>query len=48
MKFLQRMLHMNGLSELDRQIEKFRNLRDSYHEANTAYFGKELAEMLNS
>ncbi|QSV44951.1 hypothetical protein [Geobacter benzoatilyticus] len=37
-----------GLSELDRQIEKLRTLRDSYREANIAYYGKEIADMLNS
>lgn len=34
-------------SELDRQIDKLRALRDSYREANVNYYGKELAALLN-
>jgi hypothetical protein len=36
-----------GFDELDRQIEKFRALRDSYRAANAAYFGAELASYLD-
>ncbi|WP_243373278.1 hypothetical protein [Geotalea sp. SG265] len=34
-------------SELDRQIAKLRELRDSYREANISYYGKELAALLD-
>jgi len=48
MKILSFNVTIGGLSELDRQIDKLRNLRDSYREANVAYYGKEIADMLNS
>jgi hypothetical protein len=35
-------------SELDQQIAKLKELRDSYHAANVAHFGEQLAAMLNS
>lgn len=47
MKFLRRLPAISGLSELDRQIEKLRGLRNSYYEANVAYYGREIADMLN-
>ncbi|ACM20350.1 hypothetical protein Geob_1993 [Geotalea daltonii FRC-32] len=34
-------------SELDRQIDKLRELRDSYREANIRHYGSELAALLN-
>jgi len=34
-------------SELDRQIEKMRELRDSYRNANILHYGKQLASLLN-
>ena len=34
-------------SELDRQIEKLRELRDSYRRANVAHYGIHLANLLN-
>jgi hypothetical protein len=34
-------------SELDRQITKLRELRDSYRKANISYYGKELAALLD-
>lgn len=48
MKILKWKLTIGGLTELDRQIEKIRTLRDSYHQANVAYYGQEIADMLNS
>lgn len=39
---------IGGLDELDRQIDKLRALRDSYREANVAYYGKEIADLLNN
>lgn len=48
MKILRWKVTIGGLSELDRQIDKLRSLRDSYREANVAYYGKEIADMLNS
>jgi hypothetical protein len=40
-------LNILNFSELDNQITKFRNLRDSYREANIAYYGEYLAALLN-
>lgn len=34
-------------SELDKQIEKFKELRDSYKAANIAHFGEYLARLLD-
>lgn len=34
-------------SLLDEQISKFRELRDSYHEANRAHYGELLAALLD-
>ncbi len=34
-------------SDLDRQIEKMRELRDSYRNANVLYYGQYLASLLN-
>ncbi len=34
-------------SKMDEQIAKFRELRDSYREANRAYYGEYLAALLN-
>ena len=34
-------------SELDKQIDKLKDLRDSYREANRAYYGDFLAAMLD-
>lgn len=48
MKLLNWKLTIGGLSELDCQIEKLRKLRDSYRAANVAYYGKEIADLLNS
>lgn len=36
-----------NFSELDKQLEKIRELRDSYREANIAYFGEHLSKMLD-
>lgn len=33
---------------LDEQISKFRELRDSYHEANRAHYGEFLAALLDN
>lgn len=34
-------------SELDRQIDKLKDLRDSYRAANVAYYGEYLASLLD-
>lgn len=47
MKLFFPILTIGGLAQLDAQIEKLRQLRDSYHDANITYYGKEIAEMLN-
>ena len=36
-----------GLRELERQLEKFRELRDSYRAANRAVYGERLAGLLD-
>lgn len=46
MKLSLALLTIGGLAQLDAQIEKLRRLRDSYHDANVVYYGKEIAEML--
>lgn len=38
---------ISGIDHLDRQIEKFRGLRDSYYEANRQYYGEFLASLLD-
>lgn len=46
MKF--RLLHiLLGIPELDRQIDKLRDLRNSYREANRSYYGEYLAAILD-
>jgi len=40
-------LKLIDFSELDRQIQKLRELRDSYREANTLYYGEYLAALLD-
>ena len=47
MRFSLFSLDVFGFSELDRQIEKMRALRDSYREANVAYYGAYLAGLLD-
>ena len=47
MRFPRFRLDIFGFSELDRQIDKMRELRDSYREANIAHFGAYLASMLD-
>lgn len=47
MRFTCFRLDIFGFSELDRQIEKMRVLRDSYREANVAHFGVYLASLLD-
>ncbi len=47
MRFPRFRLDIFGFSELDRQIEKMRVLRDSYREANIVHFGAYLASMLD-
>ncbi len=38
---------ITGLASLEIEIQKFRELRDSYREANKAYYGEHLAALLN-
>ena len=40
-------LKVLDFSELDRQIDKMRDLRDSYRAANLAYYGEQLAALLD-
>ncbi|MBI1920591.1 MAG: hypothetical protein HYS23_05880 [Geobacter sp.] len=47
MKQLFSKLRLFDFSELDRQIAKMRDLRDSYRAANLAYYGEQLAALLD-
>ncbi len=47
MRCLQLKIRLLDFSELDCQIMKLRELRDSYRSANIAYYGEELAAILN-
>jgi hypothetical protein len=38
---------ITGLATLEIEIQKFRELRDSYREANKEYYGEHLAALLN-
>lgn len=38
---------ISGVRELDRQMQKFRDLRDSYHEANREYYGEYFAALMD-
>ena len=38
---------LTGISKVQRQIEKFRELRDSYRAANRAHYGEYLASLLD-
>lgn len=38
---------ITGLASLEKEIDKIRELRDSYREANKAYYGEHLAALLN-
>ena len=40
-------LKLLDFSELDRQIAKIKELRDSYRAANRAYYGEQLAALLD-
>ncbi len=40
-------LQLFDFSELDRQIDKMRELRDSYRAANRAFYGEQLAALLD-
>jgi len=39
-------LRIIDFSKMDEQIAKFRKLRDSYRDANRAYYGEYLAALL--
>lgn len=47
MKRLFSKLRLFDFSELDRQIAKVRELRDSYRAANIAHYGEQLAALLD-
>ncbi len=36
-----------GLRDLEHQVDKFRDLRDSYRTANKAFYGEHLAALLD-
>lgn len=38
---------ISGIRELDRQLQKFRELRDSYHAANREYYGEYFATLMD-
>ena len=45
---LTRLIFLNvDFSEIDRQIAKLKELRDSYRAANVAHYGEHLAALLN-
>jgi hypothetical protein len=37
----------SDLRDLERQVDKFRDLRDSYRAANRAFYGEQLAALLD-
>lgn len=47
MRFIFTNFSMLDFSELDKQIEKMRELRDSYRRANILHYGEHLAAMLD-
>lgn len=47
MKLLLPTIRLFDFSELDKQIAKIKELRDSYREANRAYYGDFLAALLD-
>lgn len=47
MKILLLNMKLFDFTALDQQIEKFRELRDSYRTANVAHYGKNLAKLLD-
>jgi hypothetical protein len=38
---------ISGIKELDKQLQKFKDLRDSYYRANREYYGEYLATLLD-
>ena len=48
MKFSLPRFELFDFSELDRQIAKIKDLRDSYRAANRAYYGDYLASLLDN
>ena len=38
---------LTGLAALEKEIQKFRELRDSYREANKVHYGEYLASILD-
>jgi len=47
MRFLNMMFFGRFFSELDRPIEKLREVRDSYRALNVEIYGDEMASVLN-
>ena len=47
MTFLRRMMAGVDFTELDRQIERIREIRDSYRAENVRIYGEKMAELLN-
>jgi hypothetical protein len=37
-----------GLTAMEKEIQKFRDLRDSYREANKAHYGEYLSSLLDA